>query len=168
MQQHFEHHFAATPAEVVAMYADTDFAHARATATGALSTDVVLDGKPPLGAFTLAIRRTMPTSDIQAEFRGLLGETLGVRYTEAWEPADAEDDDARAATFAVEIIGAPARASGTITVEPDGDGSLMTYDATVSASVPFLQQMVVGAVSDALARGLEAEFEAADEWLARS
>ncbi len=164
MQQHFEHRFDASPERVLAMYSDAEFAAARAVATGAIESDVVIDGEVD-NAFTVAIRRTMPTDDVQPDFKGFVGDTISVRYTEAWE---APDGDGRVGTFALEIVGAPARAAGAIAIAPEGSGSIFTIDTTVSTSMPFLAQLVTEAVAEALERGIAQEFETADAWLARA
>jgi hypothetical protein len=67
----------------------------------------------------------------------------------------------------VEISGAPVRLTGTVTLSPDGtDGSRITYDGDLKASVPLfgsaIEQAAVGAVRSAL----QAEQDAGARWLA--
>jgi len=163
MHLEFTHRFAAPPPAVVAMYADEEFARRRALATGATDSDVLIDGGPD-EAFTSAIRRVTPTEGIRADMRGLVGPTIVVNYTESWsEP----EGDARDATFAVDIVGVPARAAGTITVTPEGEGSLLVVDGTVSSTAFLVGAAVSKAVGEALEAAIEREFAAADEWLAR-
>jgi hypothetical protein len=159
----FTHRFAAPPRDVVAMYADEDFARTRASATGATDSDVLIDGGAD-EAFTVAIRRVTPTEGIRADMKGLVGPTIVVNYTESWsEP----EGDSRDATFAVEIVGVPARAAGTIALAPDGDGSVLTAEGSVSSSAFLVASAVSKAVAEALASAIEQEFAAADAWLAR-
>jgi hypothetical protein len=161
---HFEHthRFAAPVADVVAMYADEAFSRERARATGATQSDVLIDGTAD-GAFDVVIRRVMATEGVRSDFRGLLGSTISVNYTEAWtEP----EGDSRDATFAVEIVGAPARAAGSVTLEPDGAGSRMSVEGTVTSNAFLISAAVAQAVGEALAVGIKQEFDAADAWLA--
>jgi hypothetical protein len=162
MHLNFTHRFDAPVADVVAMYADEAFSRERARATGATESDVLIDGSAD-AAFDVVIRRVVPTETIRAEFRGLIGSTLQVNYAEAWSEPESET---RHATFAVEIVGAPARAAGSLTLTPDGLGSQISVDGTVSSSAFLISAAVAQAVGEALVSGIEKEFAAADAWLA--
>jgi hypothetical protein len=163
MHLEFTHRFAASVADVVAMYADEAFSRERARATGATESDVLIDGTAD-GAFDVVIRRVIETEGVRADFRGLLGSTISVNYTEAWT---APEGDSRTATFAVEIVGAPARAAGSVTLSPEAMGSRMSVEGTVTSSAFLISGAVAQAVGEALANGIEQEFDAADAWLAR-
>jgi hypothetical protein len=93
MHLEFTHRFAAPVADVVAMYADEAFSRERARATGATESDVLIAGTSD-GAFDVAIRRVIATEGVRADFRGLLGSTISVNYTEAWTPPSGESRDA--------------------------------------------------------------------------
>jgi hypothetical protein len=162
MHLEFTHRFAAPVADVVAMYADEAFSRERARATGATESDVLIAGTAD-GAFDVVIRRVIATEGVRADFRGLLGSTISVNYTEAWAPPNGESRDA---TFAVEIVGAPARAAGSVTLSPDGTGSRMSVEGTVTSNAFLISAAVAQAVGEALAIGIEQEFDAADAWLA--
>src|SRR5690606_10690286 len=70
--------------QVTAMLTDPDFVGAVAEATGATSHQVdVAHG--PGEAFTATTRRQMPTTDIPAQFRSLVGTELEVLQVDAWE-----------------------------------------------------------------------------------
>ncbi len=158
------HMFKAPLPRVAAMYADEAFARMRGLATGATECDAVVDGDSS-GAFSVAIRRVMPTEGLQPEFRPWIGPSITVRYTEAWEPPS---DSARHGTFAVEIVGAPARATGTVSLSREGDATAFVLQGTVVAKVPFLGALVTQAVVDAIGQGLDRELAAADDWLAKT
>ncbi|WP_084077150.1 DUF2505 domain-containing protein [Demequina sp. NBRC 110057] len=162
MQITHTHHFDASVEDVMSMLADQEFAHARGATGDAEDGDVSVTGTAD-GAFSVAIRRTIPSTTIPQEFRSFVGSSLTVKYTEAWqEPAG----DHRHATFAVEIMGAPGHASGRLSVTPEGDGSVFAVDGTVNVKVPLFGAMIAQAVSKAVLRGLEAELAEADAWLA--
>jgi hypothetical protein len=155
------HTFEAPLTKVAAMYADEEFAHKRGLATGATECDAIVDGDAS-GAFSVAIRRVMPTEGLQPEFKPWIGPSITVRYTEAWEPPRT---DRRDGTFAVEIVGAPVRAAGTLSLTPNGDRTTLALEGTVTAKLPFLGALVTQAVIDAVAQGLDREFAAGDVWL---
>jgi hypothetical protein len=158
------HTFKAPLARVVAMYADEAFALARGSATGATECDAIVDGDAS-EAFSVAIRRVMPTEGLQPEFRPWIGPSVTVRYTEVWEPPRGT---IREGTFAVEIVGAPVRAAGTLSLSPEGDTATFTLQGTVTARVPFLGALVTQAVVDAVGYGLEREFATGDAWLSKA
>lgn len=162
MNVEIEHTFAAPLERVMAMFADPDFVNSRSESAGARNVEVLVDGDAD-AEFTVAVRRTMATSSVPQEFRGLVGDSLSVRYNEAWE---APDDDMRDGTFAVEIVGVPARASGTLALVGRGDSTVLSVEGAVKTTMPLLAGIVEKAIGDALTTVLDAELQAADEWLA--
>lgn len=163
MQITHTHRFEASVEEVARMLADEDFAHMRGATAGAHDGAAIVTGAAD-GAFSVSIRRTIASTTIPQEFRGFVGSTLTVKYSEAWQPPEG---DSRHATFSVEIMGAPGHAAGRLTVTPDGDGSLFAVDGTVTVKVPLFGAMIAKAVHRAVLDGLEAELADADAWLAR-
>lgn len=160
----YQHRFSAPIDRVVAMLRSEDAAVARSRAAGASNADVMVDlGED--GAFTLSIRRTVPSREIPAEFRALVGNELSVRYTEAWDAPNA-DVVGREGTFALEIPGTPGHARGSLVITPDGQGTAFGLAGEVSAPVPLVGPMIEKAVADAVASFLPRELSAADAWLA--
>ena len=162
----YDHHFAAPLDRVVAMFASEEFAAQRAKAAGADDCDVLVDRLDD-GAFTVVIRRAVPAAAIPAEFRAFVGGQISVRYTEAWAPAlfngDATD---REGTFAVEIMGAPGRASGAVVLKPVEGGTAFGLAGDVQAPVPLVGAVVERAVAAAIEQALPQELAVADAWLA--
>ncbi|WP_084038302.1 DUF2505 domain-containing protein [Demequina sp. NBRC 110053] len=156
------HRFAATPDGVAAMLADPAFVQRRGAASGTGEPDVEVEGTAEDG-FTVAIRQQVPSDTIPAEFRSFVGSRLSVRYTEVWEPPSGED---RTGTFAVEIVGAPGHAAGSLALVPDGEGSRFVATGAITVRVPLVGAMIEAAVKDAVVKGLEAELVVADAWLA--
>jgi len=159
-----QHTFQTTLDRVIAMLADEEFAAVRANASGAAAQDILVDGEPT-SAFTVLIRRTVPSSSIPAELRSFIGKELKVKYTEAWEPPHPQQVD-RVGTFAMEIAGAPGHVAGAIGLTP-GDGTV-DFIATgdISVSVPLIGAIIERAISQTMEQGFVAELAAADKWLA--
>lgn len=160
----YQHRFDASIDRVVAMLRDESFGHARARAAGAADAEVVIDAGED-GAFSVAIRRAVPASSIPQEFRGLVGSNLVVRYTEAWTAPDPAVTG-REGTFAVEVIGAPGHARGSLVLTPDGSGTAFGLAGDLEAKVPLVGAMVEKAVAGAIEKSLPLELAAADSWLA--
>jgi hypothetical protein len=159
-----QHTFDASLERVIEMLADEHFATARANASGAADQNVLVDGDSD-GAFTVLIRRTVPSSTIPAEFRSFVGKELTVKYSEAWEPPRGGDND-RVGTFAMEIVGAPGHVSGAIGLTPRGDGVEFLATGEVKVSVPIIGPIIERTIAQAVKQGFTSELAAADEWLA--
>jgi hypothetical protein len=158
--------YAADADAVAAMLADESFIRWRARrGPGGHVEQADVTGSPAAG-FTIAVRRTLPTDLIPAQVRPFVGDHLEVRQVEAWE---APSGDLRTGTIAVEIAGAPVRVTGTVRLEPTGDGGTrQVYDGEVRAMVPLFGAAVAEAAARAVRSALEAEGEAGQEWLSAS
>ncbi|WP_062463411.1 DUF2505 domain-containing protein [Demequina soli] len=157
------HRFDAPLEDVWAMMTDRGFAHARAVAMGTETAEVDVD-EPADGSRVVVLRADVPTSSIPPEIRSLVGRSLAVTYTEAWEPPTEAD---RVGTFAVEIAGAPGHVAGAIGLTADGEATDLLATGDVTAHVPLIGSMVERAVASAVERALAAQLEAADAWLTR-
>jgi len=152
---------------VVAMLRNEECARLRAEAAGAVGADVMIDVQDD-GSFTVVIRRAVPSSTLPSEFRALVGSELAVRYTEAWlAPAtgDADAEASREGTFAVEVMGAPGHARGSLVLKPTAGGVAFGLAGDVQAQVPLVGPLVEKTVVQAIAGTLPKELAAADEWL---
>lgn len=158
-----EARFGADPATVAAMMADEEFVRTKVAASGAASHTVSVVGDADTG-FTVTTRRQMPTDSIPAQFRSLVGASLEVRQVEAWE---ADRPDGRHGTVVVEVIGVPARLTGTMHLTGDAVGSTVAVDGQLKASIPLFAAAIEAAMRDAVLAALAAEERAAHEWLTR-
>ncbi|WP_069387501.1 DUF2505 domain-containing protein [Cellulosimicrobium cellulans] len=158
---------------VGAMLADESFVRWRAERAGGPGAEVQqvdVTGTAD-GAFTVAVRRTLPTDQIPAHVRSFVGTGLEIRQAEAWE---AEHDGVRRGTVSLEIAGAPVRLTGTVLLAPGttgdaGDGgALQSYAGEVRASVPLFGSVIEEAAAEAVRTALAAEERAGQEWLTRA
>jgi len=145
------------------MLADERYARARVEASGAAVEQVDVVGSAQT-AFTVTTRRLVPTDQIPAQARSFVGSRLEVRHVEAWEAPDT--DGTRRGSVVVEIVGAPVRLTGTVTLAPDAGASTVTYDGDLKATVPLFASAVEGAAVGAVRSALEAEQGAGTRWLA--
>ena len=160
----YQHRFSAPLEQVVAMFRDESYARERALAAGATDADIATDDFED-GAFTVAVRRTVPSTSIPSEFRSFISSELVVRYTEAWA-APTADESSREGTFAVEILGAPGHARGSLVLKADGDGTAFGIAGDLQANVPLVGALVEQAIGGAITKSLPLELAAADAWLA--
>jgi hypothetical protein len=146
------------------LLADPEYVHQKVRASGALEQHVDVTGSAD-GAFTVTTRRALPTDQIPAHLRSLVGNRIDVRQVEAWEAPDA--DGARVGTVVVEIAGAPVRLSGRTSLTGTAAGSTtVAYDGDLRASVPLFGSAIEQATAGAVRSALEVEQVVARRWIA--
>ncbi|PZR54315.1 DUF2505 domain-containing protein [Xylanimonas oleitrophica] len=161
-----EQTYPASVDDVAAMLADESFVRWRAERSTTAGTVEQADvDHAPDGAFTVVVRRTLPTDQIPAQVRPFVGERLEVRQAEAWEAPDG-GAGRRVGTVALEITGTPVRLTGTVALEPTADGTLQVYRGEVKAAVPLFASFVEEAAAATVRTTLAAEEQAGRDWLA--
>lgn len=155
------HTFDATPARVIALFADPEYAASRGNDHSTAAP--VVEGTVEDG-FRVVTRAKIPSDQIPARFRQVIGDSVDVTYTEAW---GGSDGDTWKGTFAVDVAGAPGHAAGELTMEPHEDGAELTARGLITVNVPLLGSTIERALVDPIIEVLEGELSNADEWLAR-
>lgn len=154
----------APPADVAAMLADPAFVEDRCRRTGALEQTVDVDGDAA-GAFTVTTVRTMPTDDFPDVAKRFVGETIVLKQVDSWRAAGA--DGSRTGDVRLKIAGAPIELLGTMTLSPDGAGTVQELLGDLKASVPLLGGKLEKAAAPAIVMALRKEEEVGRAYLAR-
>lgn len=153
--------YAATPQEVFAMLADEDFQARKCAATGALRHSVSVSTQ---GERTVIVsHRDLPTQDFPDFVRSLVGATLAVVETQDWGPPG--PDGARQGRLTVDIVGAPIDLAGTLSLAPDGRGSVESIDGDLKARIPLIGGKIEQAAAPAIESAIRAERETGQAWL---
>ena len=76
------------------------------------------------------------TGPLPGPLAKITGGTVHLKETYTWRPA--ADDGRRSAEWLVDFRGVPGSMEGTAEVTPDGNGSLLVYEATVTARIPLI------------------------------
>jgi hypothetical protein len=156
--------FDAPVTTVAEMFATEAYVRDKIAASGALDGSVEILGDVG-GAFTVTTRRTMPTTEIPAAYRSLVGSSLEVRQVEAWEVPAA--DGSRRGTLSLEVTGAPVRVTGSLVLGPaPGGRSVESFSGEIKASVPFVGKTIEKAVAGNVHHVVAVERAAAERWLA--
>lgn len=156
--------YPADPRTVATMLADPEFVERKVAATHALSQDVEVVGDAE-GSFTVTSRRTMPTDDLPDAARTFVGQTLDIRQVEAWEAPGA--DGSRAGTIVVEVVGAPLRLTGTLTLTSQGDETVQLLTGDLKSSIPIMGSRLEQMAQPAFMAGIRKEAQVGREWLQR-
>ena len=151
--------YPAAPQAVLAMLLDPGFARERALATGSLAVEASV--REDDSARIVTIVRTLPAA-VPDVARPFVGETLEITEEQAWGPLDA---GIALGTFTVGFSG-PVRMEGTLRIEPDGDGTLVTSAGEIVAKVPFVGGRIESLVREQVQRYLDREEAIGRDWLA--
>jgi hypothetical protein len=152
----------ATTDEAFALVVDPQFRAAVCKATMALSYDVGIDPKDGGGA-SVRVDRTVP-AEVPDFVKKLVGETLDVRQTEDWSAPDAEGR--RTADVRVEVVGQPAKMTGSVVLEPTSDGCHEVVTGKVKVSIPLLGGKIEPEIAKGILTALKVEQQTGREWLA--
>jgi len=156
--------YAATPQQVFAMLADTEFQNRKCIATGALSHSVSVS---PQGDRTLIVNhRDMPTDSFPDFVKSMVGATLAVTETHDWGPPG--PDGGRQGTITVDLGGAPLDLVGVLSLAPAGEGSLESIDANLKAKIPLIGGKIEKAAAPAIESAIRVEREIGQAWLRKA
>lgn len=94
--------------------------------------------------------------------RKVLSPTNTMVQTDEWR----RDGDGWTGEFRAEVAGAPVEMSGTMSLEPDGSGTVHTVTTSMKVKVPLVGGKIADwAGKNDIPRTLQAEFDANDDWL---
>lgn len=156
------HHFDRSFADVWAMLLDPD-AHAAKYEHMGHREVVVSKAEAGDGSLAITIVR-----QVDIDVPGIAKKFINPSNTVTSEDRWALDAEGRASgRTEVDIKGVPVQSNGKATLADDGSGGCdYTVELTVKVKVPMVGEKVAGALRPQLQEQLEAEFAAADAWLA--
>jgi uncharacterized protein YndB with AHSA1/START domain len=147
--------YPAPASRVAVALADSRFLEAWLAADQATGATATVAGSPP-GPFTVSIRRTVPVHDLPAQFRHLLPRGLEVRQVNVWDLADTTGR--RQGTVAVDIVGAPLKLAGTVTLIPRGDQECeQRYTIDLGSTIPIVGARIEQAAAEVIQHSLDVE-----------
>lgn len=129
-----------------------------------ISADVDFDAP---GGITSVIRRSMPSTVIPANFRSFVGNNIEMRQTEVWSQTASDSAADRTGTFNLEIVGAPVRIAGRLSLTDQGARSTLVYSGDVSASIPFFGATIEKSVAQAITQVLADVERLFAQWIQR-
>lgn len=137
-------------AQVLDRLADPDFVADRTAANSTLRGDVVshtVEGD----AIVIRTTATVPVDWLPAVVGSKVSSLPTVEREETWSRSSASG------TMRFEISGVPAHASGSMRLQPEGSGSVLTYRIDLGVNMPFVGGVVEKAVAAQIRRSLQAE-----------
>jgi uncharacterized protein YndB with AHSA1/START domain len=154
----FEHllRYDAAPEDVYAMLSEPEFRErvCRAQQATECSVDVQQGG----AAMTVRVDQKRPADDIPGFARKFVGDHIHIRQEEDWtSPRDAD--------LEVGIPGKPGHLRGTLTLRPDGEGTVETVSGEVKVNIPLVGGKLEGLIVELLEHALKSEKRVGREWL---
>lgn len=155
----FEHtlRYDASPAEVFAMLGDPVFRERVCEAQHVSEATVEIDGVDD--TMTVSIDQRRPSDGIPSFAKKFVGDTIHIAQREEWSSATD-------AVLDVTIPGKPGHMKGTITLRPDGDGTVETVTGELKVHIPIVGGKIEGLVIELFEHALEAEQRIGKTWLA--
>ena len=156
----FEHtlRYDASPAEVFAMLGDAVFRERVCEAQHVSEATVEIDGVDD--TMTVSIDQRRPSDGIPSFAKKFVGDTIHIAQREEWSSATD-------AVLDVTIPGKPGHMKGTITLRPDGDGTVETVSGELKVHIPIVGGKIEGLVIELFEHALVAEQRIGKNWLAR-
>jgi uncharacterized protein YndB with AHSA1/START domain len=154
----FQHEvsYAASPDRVFAMLADPAFREAACAAQGVLSAEVELRRNG--NGFSLTIDQLQKTDDLPSFARSVTGDSTRVVQREVWA-------DTTGGTLKLESPGKPSGVSGTITLRPEGSGTVEIVELDITVKVPLIGGKLEKLLADKVRAGMDAEHGVGVTWL---
>ena len=155
----FEHtlHYDASPAEVFAMLGDAVFRERVCEAQHVSEATVEIDGVDDTMSVSIDQRR--PSDGIPSFAKKFVGDTIHIAQREEWSSATD-------AVLDLTIPGKPGHMKGTITLRPDGDGTVETVSGELKVHIPIVGGKIEGLIIQLFEHALEAEQRIGKAWLA--
>jgi hypothetical protein len=151
--------YAASAAEVFAMFTDPEWRKKVGTAQGVVSSDVTItpQGADDAGC-RVVIDQVQNTAGLPAIAKRIAGETTRAVVTEVWASSSA-------GTIEIVAPGKPTRAVGTVSLESDGTSTRHVTDLEVTVKVPIVGGRLEQLMADNIDKGLEVEQAVGTAWL---
>lgn len=155
----FEHtlRYDASPAEVFAMLGDAVFRERVCEAQHVSEATVEIDGVDD--TMTVSIDQRRPSDGIPSFAKKFVGDTIHIAQREEWSSATD-------ATLEVTIPGKPGHMKGTITLRPDGDGTVETVSGDLKVGIPLVGGKIEVLIAELFEHALQAEHRVGSAWLA--
>lgn len=155
----FEHtlRYDASPDEVFAMLGEAVFREQVCEAQHATEATATVDGVDD--TMSVAVDQKRPAEGIPSFAKKFVGDTIHIVQREEWSSATD-------ATLDVTIPGRPGHLKGTITLRPDGDGTVETVSGDLKVAIPLVGGKIEVLVGELLEHALQTEQRVGTAWLA--
>lgn len=115
------------------------------------------------GGLTVDITDEVGTSELPGFVKKVVRGRLLVTRTDSWGPFDGDRADGTLAGGATAI---PASVNGTMSLRPDGTGSIITVKGTSTVKIPLIGGKIESLINDIVRDMVEQETQETHDWAA--
>jgi hypothetical protein len=108
---------------------------------------------------SVMVDQKRPAEGIPSFAKKLVGDTIHIQQREEWS---SRTD----ATLEVSVPGKPGHLKGTITLRPDGEGTVETVSGDIKVHIPLVGGKLEGLIAELFEHALRAEQRVGTRWLA--
>ncbi len=157
----FEHtlRYDAPPAAVFAMLGEAVFREEVCEEQHTTEATATVDGVDD--TMSVLVDQKRPADGIPSFAKKFVGDTIHIQQREEWSSATD-------AALEVSIPGKPGHLKGSITLRPDGEGTVETVSGEIKVHIPLVGGKIEGLIGELLEHALRAEQRVGTAWLARS
>lgn len=148
---------AADPAAAFALLTDPDYVRAVGEGTGGIDVEVSVTTTHD-GGTVVESRRSLP-AELPSYAKAMVGDQLRLVESRTFGPA--AEDGSRTGSAEVRFDGAPVVIQGPLTLRPEGAGTVLALDLSVSASIPFVGGKIEKFAAEQVGRAARKENEIA-------
>lgn len=147
----------AAPEEVFAMLGEAVFRERVCEAQHVSECTAEVDGVDD--TMSVVVDQKRPSEGIPSFAKKFVGDTIHILQREEWSSAtDAELD--------VTIPGKPGHLKGSITLRPDGEGTVETVAGDLKVAIPLVGGKIEVLIAELLEHALQVEHRVGSAWLA--
>lgn len=150
--------FPAPPATVWAMLTDPAYLDFKRARVGAFDAAIATVGTSTELTFTRPVSAELP-----APAAAIVGSAAHIVEIQDWSAA--LPDGSRTAELSISVGQAPAKISGTASLQPAAAGSCIAIDLTISVSIPLFGGTAEQMIKAELEKHIQAEQELGRDWL---
>lgn len=153
--------YSSSPAAVHAAFVDPQYWHTRLAEVGGpgAAVESVETGD---GTIDLVAQQAIPAEHLPSVVTSLRPGDLVIHRKESWGPLTGDRAQGR---FSARVDGMPGHVEGTMTLQGDGNESMVVFEGGVEVKIPFLGSKIEGLIVDELVGLFTAEQTFTASWL---
>ena len=150
-----------SPAAVHAAFVDPQYWHNRLAKVGGpgAAVESVDTGD---GTIDLTLQQAIPAEQLPNVVTSIRPGDLVIRRQESWGPLTGDRAQGK---FSARVDGMPGHVEGTLTLQGDGNDSMVVIEGQVEVKIPFLGSKIEGLIVDELVGLFAAEQTFTESWL---
>lgn len=156
--------YAAPPHEVFQIRADPAFRARVCEAMDTVEHDVSVDGPVDdlvagkAGELAVNVDMVQHTQGVPGFAKKIVGDQTRVVQTERWTSVETGHIE-------LEIPGKPGHVRGTLTLTPDGSGSVYRFEGEAKVHIPLVGGKLEGLIEKLFVEGMDTEHAVASSWI---